>query len=313
MKKADFDYILQILETHAGWVFGEEHFFIVDRKVYNFIREKGFASAESLIEELRKEEKTKQKTLTWQVVESLVMSDTCFYRDYEVFKKFEDFVLPHIKEINKNSKRLRIWSLGCSSGQEAYSVAMAVKNKFENLQDWKVNIIGSDISTPSIAKAQKSLYSQFEVQMGLNIRAILKNFHVENNLWQVNPDVARMVEFRRYNILEGLTFAEKFDIVFCRNLLRFFDPKSHPQVVEKIHDNQTKDGLLYLGMGEKVAGLDKFYEPVNGLKCLFQVKDMKRETPQKIKGSEENEMPKFTRPESLTVKTTLNKISKGGR
>lgn len=303
MKKSDYDYLLSILKQNAGWNFGEEEYFIIDKKMYNFVREKGYASVEELIAEL----KIGQKALLWQVVEALALSETYFYRDYKVFKNFEETILPHIRELNRGAKKLRIWSLGCSSGQETYSVAIAVKNKLLSISDWDINIIGTDLSTVSVSKAQKGIYSQFEVQMGLNAQMIIDNFHREQEDWAVNDDIMSMVEFRRYNLLEDLTFSDKFDIIFCRNVLHFFEKNMQRQLLEKIYSRQAEGGFLYLGYNENIYGLDDFYEPVEGLKCLYQARVLPAQHAKPVfeddVSSVVNEnMPTFVRPLNLSYR-----------
>ena len=308
MKKDDFQYLLQLLKEYAGWVFTEDKYFIVDKKIYNFVREKGYASVEELIADL----KLGQKILVWQVVEALAMSDTSFYRDYNIFKGFENHILPQIRETNRGSKKFKIWSIGCSSGQEVYSIAFAIKKKLLNVGDWDIKIVGTDISTQAIQKAQKGAYTQFEVQMGLNARMIIDNFHQEKGLWQVNDDIMEMVEFRRYNLLEDLTYSDKYDIVFCRNVLRFFEAREQKKIMEKIYNRQIQGGFLYLGMDEKVAGLNELYTKVNGLPCLYQAKagqvQTKTENTQTAAENKQempsaaDEMPSFKRPATLAYK-----------
>lgn len=302
MKKSDYHYLVALLKQNAGWNFGEEEYFIIDKKMYNFVREKGYATVEELIAEL----KMGQKALLWQVVEALALSETSFYRDYKVFKNFEETILPHIRELNRGAKKLRIWSLGCSSGQETYSIAMAVKNKLLNVQDWDINIIGTDLSTVSITKAQKGSYNQFEVQMGLNARMIIDNFHLERDLWMINDDIMKMIEFRRYNLIEDLTFSERFDIIFCRNVLLFFDAQTQRKLVEKIYSRQAEGGFLYLGYNENISGLEDFYEPVEGLKCLYQAKILPNKSvpkaPEENAVTKGEAMPSFVRPENLSYR-----------
>lgn len=304
MRKSDFDYLIGLLRQNAGWEFGEEEYFIIDKKMYNFVCEKGYASVEELIAEL----KIGQKALLWQVVEALALSETYFYRDYRVFKNFEETILPHIRELNRGAKKLRIWSLGCSSGQETYSIAMAVKNKLLGVGDWDINIIGTDLSTVSITKAQKGAYSQFEIQRGLNARMIIDNFHQERDTWVINDDIMHMVEFRRYNLIDDLAFSEKFDIVFCRNVLHFFGPKLQRELLEKIYSRQAEGGFLYLGYHENIFGLEDFYEPVKGLNCLFQAKLLANKTEKpvdeiiKSESPKEENMPSFVRPTNLSYR-----------
>ncbi len=301
MKKDDFEYLLGLLKQHAGWDLGEDKFFILDRKIYNFVREKDYASVEDLIADLHQG----QKTLLWQVIEALALSDTCFYRDYKVFNTFESRILPHLREANRGSRKLRVWSLGCSSGQETYSIAISIKNRMFAISDWDIKIIGTDISTASIGKAQKGLYNQFEIQMGLNARTIIDNFHQEGDQWQINNDIKNMIEFRRYNLLDNVTFTEPFDVIFCRNVLRFFSKDKQAEMLESIYRNQVNGGFLYLGLGEDLNGIDKYYDHVKGMKCLFQAKPeitLPKEKKLEIK-TEVNapKMPKFVRPDNLTT------------
>ena len=302
MKKSDFEYVLSLLRQYAGWDLSNDKYFIIDKKLYNFICEKGYPSIEELITEL----KLGQKALLWQVVEALTLSDTYFYRDYPVFKGFETYMLPQLREINRSSKKLRIWSLGCSSGQEAYSIAMSVKNRMFAVSDWDIKIIGTDISTASISKAQKGLYNNFEVQMGLNAKSIIDNFHQEGEMWQINSNIKKMVEFRRYNLLDDVTFYDPFDVIFCRNVLRFFAEEKQQEVLETIHKNQIPGGFLYLGVGENIPALNAYYDQVKGMRCLYQAKVLNEEKREKAEQSGEGTksveapaLPKFVRPENL--------------
>ena len=304
MKKDDFEYLLGLLKQYVGWELGEDKFFILDRKIYNFVREKDYPSVEELIADLHQG----QKTLLWQVIEALVLSDTCFYRDYKVFNTFESRILPHLREANRGSRRLRVWSPGCSSGQETYSIAISIKNRMFAISDWDIKIIGTDISTPSIGKAQKGLYNQFEVQMGLNARTIIDNFHQEGDQWQINKEIKNMIEFRRYNLLDDVTFTEPFDVIFCRNVLRFFSKENQEKVIDMLYKNQVPGGFLYLGMGEEVSGLSDYYNQVKGIKCLYQSKTSvatqatsKMQLKEKPSEVDAPQMPKFVRPENLTT------------
>ena len=293
MRKSDFEYVVDLLKQQTGWELSNDKFFIIDRKVYKFVRENNYASTEKLVEEL----KTGNKTLIEKVVESLTMSDTSFFRDSDVFRNFEFSLIPHLRESNRGVKKLRIWSLGCSTGQETYSIAILLNRFFPKENDWEVEIIGTDLSSASIAKAQKGIYTNFEVQMGMNARTLLDNFRPVEDGWQINPGVMGLVKFRKYNALDEITFSEKFDVIFCRNLLRFFDAGHQKQIVNRIYSNQIREGFLYVGADESVEVLKEHYEPVKGINCLYQSKG--KITPKFIpKRSEEADdvMPSFTRP-----------------
>ncbi len=298
MKKADYQFLLELLQENAGWNFGETEYFMVDKKISGFVREKGYSTVEDLIAELR----LGSRALVEQVVEALALSDTYFFRDYQVFRRFEDYLLPALREANRGSKKLRIWSLGCSTGQEAYSIAMAVNRKLVGINDWEVRIIANDLSSQSIAKAQKGLYSMFEVQMGLTAAMIIDNFTLVKDMWQINPGIQKMVDFRRYNILDEVTAPHRFEVVFCRNLLRFFTPEYQHLLLEKIYHKQINGGFLYLGIDEKLFGIEDFYQPVKGFACLYQAKKAAtdpRPIPAVPLSSDHQNMPSFQKPDSL--------------
>ena len=186
---------------------------------------------------------------------------------------------------------------------------MAVKHNLKGIGDWKVDIIGTDISNYAVTKAQKGIYSQFDVQRGLNMRQILGNFHQENGQWVVNDDIASMVEFRRYNLLDELTHSELYDVIFCRYVLRYFNSEVQQKLIAKIYSRQVPGGFLYLGRGAKVAGLDHFYEPVGGMECLFQAKpdvEIPNLEIEKVTAAEdtlerdEDNIPSFVRPSNLS-------------
>lgn len=320
MRKIDFDFLIRLLQQNVGWCFSEREYFSIDKKISNFIREKGYASVEDLIADL----KTGQKALVWQVIEALAFSDTRFYRDYNVFSQFQNYILPLVKEANRNIKKLRILSLGCSTGQEVYSIAIAV-NSVIGFNDWQVSIIGTDVSSAAISKAQKGYYNQFEIQTGLKAETMINNFTLEGENWRVNDNIKKMVEFRRYNLLDEATFTEKFDIIFCRNVLRFFTPGIQQKLCAKIHDMQVQGGVLYLGRGEDINGMKEYYNSVPGVGCVYQARILENarvavpsairpsETPQPVEkivmdkplASPDDEMPRFVRPANLIHKRPI--------
>lgn len=297
MKKNDFEYILQLLRKYAGWNLSADNYFLIDNKIHNFVCEKGYVNSDELVQELR----MGQKSILWQVIEALTFSDTYFFRDYPVFKSFEQVILPRIREINRSSKKLRIWSLGCSTGQEAYSIGISIMDKLHTASDWNISILGTDISTPAITKAQKGAYSQFEVQMGMNIRRIMKYFHKEGTEWVINQDVSDNIKFLRYNILDKLSNTEPFDIIFCRYLLGYCTPEKQRELIEKIHSYQVPGGFLYLGLNENIANIDEYYNKIDAIPCLYQakVKNMSNNKTKQIHSDKNHKsMPTLQRPEN---------------
>lgn len=308
MRKSDFDFLVSLLKSQAGWSFSEREYFSIDKKIATLVREKGFNSIEDLITEL----KSGQKNLISQVIESLAFGDTHFYRDWTVFQQFENYVLPLIKETNRELKKLRILSLGCSTGQEVYSIAIMV-NKVFPYADWQIDIIGTDLCAAAIVKAQRGIYDQFEIQNGMNAGIMIDNFTFDGTAWRVNDNIKKMVEFRKYNLLDEATFKEDFDIIFCRNVLRFFLPEIQEQLCAKIYNMQVPGGVLYLGKGEQISGIDQYYDAIVGMPCAFQYKKGEVINPSPIeKGLSEfseqaanDDMPHFIRPASLMNKRPL--------
>ena len=227
---------------------------IRDILVYNLEKE-GYNTIEDLILEL----KTGRKPLISQVVEAMAFSDTSFFRDFDVFYRFQKNLLPELKEKCRATKKLNIWSLGCSTGQETYSVAIAINRADKMFADWEVNILGSDLSSLSISKAQHGKYNNFEIQTGLNASTILKFFKYQDEQWEINDDIRNMIEFRRYNILEEAIVKSKFEVVFCRNVLRYFSAEHQDKILQRIASKQPQSGYLYLGKDEYIPMIEKYY------------------------------------------------------
>ncbi len=259
MRRQDFEFLLDLLRENAGWEFDESQYFIIDKKISNFIREKGYNTVEDLILEL----KTGRKPLISQVVEAMAFSDTSFFRDFDVFYRFQKNLLPELKEKCRATKKLNIWSLGCSTGQETYSIAIAISRADKMFADWEVNILGSDLSSLSISKAQHGRYNNFEIQTGLNASTILKFFKYQDEQWEINEDVRNMIEFRRYNILEEAIVKSKFEVVFCRNVLRYFSAEHQDRILQRIASKQPQGGYLYLGKDEFIPAIEKYYYRLN--------------------------------------------------
>ena len=299
MRRQDFEFLLDLLKENAGWEFDETQYFIIDKKMTNFIREKKFATVEDLVGEL----KTGNRPLIAQVVESIAFSDTSFFRDFDVFYRFQKVLLPALKEKCRATKKLNIWSLGCSTGQEAYSIAMSIDKTNKMFADWDINILGSDLSSIAISKAQRGLYNNFEVQMGLNAKDILKYFSYQNEQWLICDDIKNMVEFRRYNRLEQAIVKSKFEVVFCRNVLRYFAPDYQEDILRRISEKQPQGGFLYIGRGEHIPAIEKFYYKLDANSGAYMaIGNTSTRTNAgnlSVSDSDDDALPSFIRPKGL--------------
>ncbi|MFV0626910.1 MAG: CheR family methyltransferase [Alphaproteobacteria bacterium] len=298
MKRNDYDNLLKILKENVGWSFSDRDAFVINNKIDNLIRKKGIPNVEYLVNELNKKD---SKTFLWQIIEALAITNTSFRRNYKAFKGCIEKVLPYLFKVNKNKKTLKVLSIGCSTGQELYSMAISIKNIVKN-SGWDIQLVGVDISTDAIVKAQKGYYTHFEIQQGLSAKDIVANFTFDGTYWQANQDLLNMVEFRRLNIYKDDLGDEKYNIILCRNVLNIFDPLSQLTVLRKIYQHQDDEAFLCLGLGEKVVGLEEFYAEVPGAECFYFSKNLS-----KVKENildielEETEMPSFKRPTQINL------------
>ncbi len=186
------------------------------------------------------------------VVHALLNNETYFFRDASIFNGLEA-VLHRLAERRNAGKRLRIWSAGCSSGQELYSLAMIIAKDRQRWRDWKIELLGTDISSTIVDRARQGEYSQFEIQRGLPVRYMLRWFSQVGERWRINPSLREMVGFRTHNILDRPP-AGAFDIVLCRNVLFYFPEATRGKAFDRLADALAPDGLLMLGAGETTLG-----------------------------------------------------------
>lgn len=298
MRKHDFLLLLNLLKNNAGWEFNETQYFIIDKKISNFIREKNYNSVEDLITDL----KNGNKQIAAQVVEALSFSDTSFFRDYDVFYKFENNILPKLKEKCRAAKKLNIWSLGCSTGQEAYSIAMSVDKNSKIFADWDIRILASDMSSLAISKAQHGVYSNFEVQTGLNAKMIIDYFSQTGDDWIISDKIKKMVEFRKYNLLDEAIVKSKFEVIFCRNVLRYFTADLQDIILKRISDKQPQGGFLLLGKGENIPAIEKYYYKIDNNGTYVAIGNSKTDTSSgnlAVSTVDGNVLPSFVKPKGL--------------
>ncbi|MBT7778340.1 MAG: protein-glutamate O-methyltransferase CheR, partial [Rhodospirillales bacterium] len=177
---------------------------------------------------------------------------------------------PDLIERRGTTKAFRIWWAAASSGQEPYSLAIILKEAAARLAGWRHEIVGTDISKDILAKASAGIYSQFEVQRGLPIQFLIKYFDKMEDQWQIKPDIRNMVTYKYFNLLDNLTPLGRFDIVFCRNVLIYFDAETKGKVLSCIADLMPEDGLLFLGGAETVLGISERFRPVKGKRGVYE-------------------------------------------
>jgi chemotaxis protein methyltransferase CheR len=203
------------------------------------------------------------------IAEAMATPETFFFRDKKPFDQLKDFILPQILAQNPQKKSLRIWSAACSSGQEAYSIAMIIKEMSKTIGQWNVEIIATDFSNKILEKARKGEYTQFEVQRGLPIQYLMKYFVQNGESWVVSHDIKKMVDFRQSNLLSPMNNMGSFDIIFCRNVLFYFEPETKRKVLENISGTLDKEGYLILGSAESLVGVTKIFKNLDEQRGVY--------------------------------------------
>ncbi|MTH95820.1 protein-glutamate O-methyltransferase CheR [Roseibium sp. RKSG952] len=269
MTPAEFDFLREFLKARSGLVLSEDKQYLVESRLLPVVRTGALETLSNLIGVLRRGGNRKLET---DVVEAMTTNETFFFRDKTPFEHFKDTMLPSLMEARASSKALRIWCAAASSGQEPYSLAICLREAQARMPGWRTRILGTDLSAEVLDKARKGIYSQFEVQRGLPIQMLLKYFEQKGDLWQINATLRAMVEWKALNLLESFSYLGEFDIIFCRNVLIYFDQPTKTEVLARLAKSLPEDGFLVLGAAETVVGLTDAFKPVPGKRGLFQKK-----------------------------------------
>lgn len=252
--------IAELLAARTGQHLTESRRWRVNSALAGLFREHGISNVDQLVCLLAAPPRGPESPdLSQEVVEALLNNETYFFRDKPTFDQLPDEVLPELARRRQDSRRLSIWSAGCSTGQEVYSLAMLFLEQRERWQGWTIDILGTDVSHRAINAARSGLYSQFEVQRGLGVTQMLRYFEETPRGWQVREDVRAMVRFRQHNILGPHPERIPFDLVLCRNVLLYFDRATRGEAFNRLAGAVLPDGFLMLGAGETVVGqTDRF-------------------------------------------------------
>ena len=240
-----------LLEARTGQQLTLSRRWRIETALSSLLRERGIATLDELITILVM---GKEPSLSQKVVEALLNNETYFFRDRSPFDLLQRYALPELAKARHASKRLRIWSAGCSTGQETYSLAMLFAEDPRNWAGWTIDVLGTDVSTACIDRARHGIFSQFEVQRGLGINQMIKWFEECPDGWRAVETLRKPVRFQVHNLLEPAPHPGGFDIVLCRNVLLYLNPDKKALAFERIAGSMAEDGWLMLGAGETVFG-----------------------------------------------------------
>jgi len=262
---ADYDYLRKLLRDRSGLMLSADKQYLVESRLNPVSRKAGLASLGDLVAKL----KGGNEDLTVDVVEAMTTNESFFFRDKIPFDHFREAIMPGLMTARARERRIRIWCAAASTGQEPYSLAMSLKEMKEKLSGWRVEILGTDISLDVLEKAKAGVYSQFEVQRGLPIQMLVKYFTQAGDTWQIAPDIRAMVQYRPHNLLADFFGFGRFDVVFCRNVLIYFDQDTKSGVLNRIARQLDPDGYLVLGAAETVVGLSDAFKPIPDKRGLY--------------------------------------------
>jgi len=266
MSPDDFDYPRKLLKERSGLVLSGEKQYLAESRLLPLARKHGMTTLTELIGKLKS---PLAVTLAAEVVDAMTTNETFFFRDKLPFELFRNVVMPTLIEARAREKRIRIWCTAAATGQEPYSLAMALKSMGAALAGYKVSILATDICAAVLEKAQAGIYSQFEVQRGLPIQLLVKYFSQTGEQWQIAPEIRGMVQFRPLNLLNDFSPLGHFDIVFCRNVLIYFDQPTKAEALTRVARQMPGDGFLVLGAAETVVGLTDAFKPVTEKRGLY--------------------------------------------
>lgn len=268
---ADFTFLTQLLRERSGISLSEDKEYLLESRLLPLMRSLNVENIAGLVSLLRLK---RDEAVIRSIIEAITTNETLFFRDTSPFNNFRNHIVPHLIKHNKGDA-IDVWSAACSSGQEPYSLAMTALENAMKLEGKELRITATDIDTAILKKAQEGIYTQFEVQRGLPITLLMKYFEQEKEhteRWAIKQNVKDMVSFKPYNLLDSYAPLGKFDVIFCRNVLIYFEPETKIDILNRLAGALKPHGVLMLGSAERIDDAKcpqyKQFNDVRGVYCL---------------------------------------------
>jgi chemotaxis protein methyltransferase CheR len=255
---AAFAVLAGLLKARSGLIIGQDKVYLLETRLTAMMRRESMADLNIVAERLGR---PGAEPLVREVVEAMTTNESFFFRDDKPFLHFRTQALPRMVAARPPNAPLRVWSAASSTGQEAYSLAIILAENRAVIGNRTVEIVGTDIAREPLARAREGQYTQFEVQRGLPVQYLMKYFKKEDPNWRISEVIRKMAQFREFNLLGDLRSLGRFDIVFCRNVLIYFDQPTKTDVLERMARVIAPDGYLALGAAETVVGLTDSFKP----------------------------------------------------
>ena len=268
---SDYGYLRQLVFNISQNVLDPSRDYLFDSRLTKVLRNQGMSQLGDLVRYCSREEIHK---LERDIAEAMTINETSFFRDSRPFELLRNELLPPMLSTRRQTRSLRFWSAACSSGQEAYSLAMMMREYFPLLASWDIRIEGTDICAEVVERAQAGRYHRIEINRGLPARFIVKYFNKALEDWEIKPEIKGMCAFRQSNLCgPQFPFAratDRFDVVFLRNVMLYFSPETRKMLLERIHRVLEPDGILFLGASEQPADPSLWTSVLAGGTCYFR-------------------------------------------
>ena len=273
MSPEDFRFVADFLKKKSGISLTDDKTYLVESRLLPLARQHDLDDITGLVAAMKggRGSLGDHESLMDDVLDAMTTNETFFFRDNKPFDAIRKDILPQLIERRKSAKSLRIWCAAASTGQEPYSIAMLLKEYGAQLNDWRLSILGTDVSGEALKRAEAGNYSQFEVQRGLPAQLLIKYLHKEEKYWMINSELKSMIRYKKLNLLSSFESLGKFDIVFCRNVLIYFEVETKRQILERISRQMPPDGILVLGSAETVLNVSDHFQLIPGLSGFYKI------------------------------------------
>jgi chemotaxis protein methyltransferase CheR len=262
----DYEFLRKFLKERSGLDLSPDKQYLVESRLIPLARRAGLPGIAEIVQKM----KGGSEALISDVVEAMTTNETFFFRDKLPFENLRETILPMMLQARASRRVLRIWCAASSTGQEPYSIAMCLKEIGSALAGWRIEILASDLSQGVLEKSKAAIFSQFEVQRGLPIQMLVKHFTQVGELWQLNADIRAMVQHRQLNLLQDFSHLGTFDVIFCRNVLIYFDQDTKAGIFDRLARVIEPDGVLALGAAESVVGISDAFKSFPERRGLYR-------------------------------------------
>jgi chemotaxis protein methyltransferase CheR len=261
----DFKIYQDFLYKESGYAIAPEKSYLLESRLNVVVKKMELEDFKALTAKIRANDPVARHN----VIEAMTINETFFFRDTHPFDRFRDVILPKLVENKPAGSTIRIWCAACSSGQEPYSLAIILKENMAKYASYKFEIIATDLSEDILQVAKTGKYTQFEVQRGMPITLLIKYFMQEGSDWFIKDDIKSMVRFEKFNLMDSMAKYGTLDVIFCRNVLIYFDPDTKRKVLDELYKRCAKHGFLTLGGAETVVAVTDKFKPMPNERGLY--------------------------------------------